>query len=121
VSKRSVANDIGNGMSLSREIIVLDFGDEATSPYDFDRTTKRPGGNNTDYKVYAVDWPSTVEEVFATTAESCPTKTSVLVLSVICALLLIIYMCTMFYFCVRKVILQNQKEREVRTTTIFRG
>jgi hypothetical protein len=48
-------------------------------------------------------------------------KTSVLVLSVICALLLIIYMCTMFYFCVRKVILQNQKEREVRTTTIFRG
>ena len=32
-------------MSLSREIIVLDFGDEATSPYDFDRTTTRPGGN----------------------------------------------------------------------------
>jgi len=122
VSKRSVANEVGAGMSLSREIIVLDFGDEATSPYDFDRTTKRPGGNNTDYKVDAVDWPTTVEEVFATTAaESCPTKTSVLVLSVICALLLIIYMCTMFYFCVRKVILQNQKEREVRTTTIFRG
>lgn len=122
VSKRSVANEVGTGMSLSREIIVLDFGDEATSPYDFDRTTKRPGGNNTDYKVDAVDWPTTVEEVFATTAaESCPTKTSVLVLSVICALLLIIYMCTMFYFCVRKVILQNQKEREVRTTTIFRG
>ena len=32
-------------MSLSREIIVLDFGDEATSPYDFDRTTPQPGGN----------------------------------------------------------------------------
>ena len=32
---------------LSREIIVLDFGDESTNPYDFDQTTTPtpPGGN----------------------------------------------------------------------------
>ena len=31
----------------SREIIVLDFGDESTNPYDFDQTTTPtpPGGN----------------------------------------------------------------------------
>ena len=33
-------------MSLSREIIVLDFGDEATSPYDFDKPRGPPAGGN---------------------------------------------------------------------------
>jgi len=123
VSKRSIETELSTAMSLSREIIVLDFGDEATSPYDFDRTTPRPGGNLTDFKVDAVNWPGTSEEVFssATEVDTCPTRTSVLALSVVCALLLVIYICTMFYFCMRKVILQNQKERDVRNTTIFRG
>ena len=31
-------------MSLSREIIVLDFGDGSTSPYDFDKPTTSAGG-----------------------------------------------------------------------------
>jgi len=123
VSKRSIETTLDTAMSLSREIIVLDFGDEATSPYDFDRPTSRPGGNLTDFKVDAVNWPGTSEEMFssATEVDTCPTRTSVLALSVVCALLLVIYICTMFYFCMRKVILQNQKERDVRNTTIFRG
>jgi len=124
VERRSVEHVIDDAtMSLSREIIVLDFGDEATSPYDFDRTTPTPpGGNLTDFKVDAVNWPGTSEEVFAAPSEeNCPTRTSVLALSVVCALLLVIYICTMFYFCMRKVILQNQKERECRASTIFRG
>jgi len=123
LSKRSVDTVLDQAMSLSREIIVLDFGDEATSPYDFDRTTPRPGSNLTDFKVDAVNWPGTSEESFASSTEvdTCPTRTSVLALSVVCALLLVIYICTMFYFCMRKVILQNQKERDVRNTTIFRG
>jgi len=111
-------------MSLSREIIVLDFGDESTNPYDFDQTTTPtpPGGNLTDFKVDAVNWPGTSEEVFSSPSEeNCPTRTSVLALSVVCALLLVIYICTMFYFCMRKVILQNQKERDCRGSTIFRG
>ena len=41
----AVETELDTAMSLSREIIVLDFGDEATSPYDFDRTTPQPGGN----------------------------------------------------------------------------
>jgi len=121
ISKRAVETELDTAMSLSREIIVLDFGDEATSPYDFDRTTPQPGGNLTDFKVDAVNWPGTSEESFATEVDTCPTRTSVLALSVVCALLLVIYICTMFYFCMRKVILQNQKERDVRNTTIFRG
>lgn len=123
ISKRSIETELDTAMSLSREIIVLDFGDEATSPYDFDRTTTRPGGNLTDFKVDAVNWPGTSEQSFASSTEvdTCPTRTSVLALSVVCALLLVIYICTMFYFCMRKVILQNQKERDVRNTTIFRG
>ena len=65
----------------------------------------------TDFKVDAVNWPGTSEEIFSSVTETdtCPTRTSVLALSVVCALLLVIYICTMFYFCMRKVILQNQK------------
>lgn len=33
---------------------------------------------------------------------NCPTKTSVLALSVTCALLLLIYVCTVFYFLMRR-------------------
>merc|ERR1719510_945845 len=124
VSKRSVDNSVDTAMSLSREIIVLDFGDEATSPYDFDKPRGQPaGGNLTDFKVDAVNWPGTSEEIFSSVTEqdTCPTRTSVLALSVVCALLLVIYICTMFYFCMRKVILQNQKESALRNATIFRG
>ena len=41
---------------LSREIIVLDFGDESTNPYDFDQTTTPtpPGGNCESYHQYNV-------------------------------------------------------------------
>ena len=33
-------NSADTAMSLSREIIVLDFGDEGTNPYDFDKPSK---------------------------------------------------------------------------------
>lgn len=33
-------------MRLSREIIVLDYGDEQTSPYDFDKPISRQRGGN---------------------------------------------------------------------------
>ena len=136
LSKRAVDNSVDTAMSLSREIIVLDFGDEATNPYDFDKPKGPPAGGNckismlimitfhiaiflsvTDFKVDAVNWPGTSEEIFSSVTETdtCPTRTSVLALSVVCALLLVIYICTMFYFCMRKVILQNQK---VSSTTI---
>ena len=70
----------------------------------------------TDYKVDAVNWPGTSEQMFSavTETDTCPTRTSVLALSVVCAMLLVIYICTMFYFCMRKVILQNQKVSFIR-------
>lgn len=120
LDKRTVGNEIeGNTMSLSREIIVLDFGDETNSPYDDD--TSNTTGNLTDFKVDAVNWKS--EEVFSTITqtESCPSKTSVLALAVVCALLLVIYICTVFYMCMRRVILSNQKERSCVDSSIFRG
>ena len=132
LTKRAIDNSADNTMSLSREIIVLDFGDEANNPYDKpgqeDRSTS---GNSklflqlphpafslwtsfagTDFKLDAVSWPGRSEQVFSsevTETDTCPTRTSVLALSVVCALLLVLYICTMFYFCMRKVILQNQK------------
>jgi len=124
LSKRAIDNGADTAMSLSREIIVLDFGDEKTNPYDdFDKPTAASSGNLTDYKLDAVNWPGTSEEIFAdvTEVDTCPTRTSVLALSVVCGLLLILYICTMFYFCMRKVILQNQKESHLRNSSIFRG
>jgi len=126
LTKRAVDNTADNAMSLSREIIVLDFGDEATNPYDFDKISQgeKTTGNKTDYKLDAVSWPGRSEEVFSSQVEevdTCPTRTSVLALSVVCALLLVLYICTMFYFCMRKVILQNQKESHLRNSSIFRG
>ena len=46
VSKRAIDNSADTAMSLSREIIVLDFGDEGTNPYDFDKpVNSNPAGN----------------------------------------------------------------------------
>ena len=44
MSKRAVDTSAETAMSLSREIIVLDFGDEATNPYDFDKPVSRGSG-----------------------------------------------------------------------------
>ena len=38
-------SDGGSQMRLSREIIVLDYGDEQTSPYDFDKPARQGPGN----------------------------------------------------------------------------
>ena len=45
-SKRAISEEGEQTMSLSREIIVLDFGDEANNPYDdFDKVPERRDGN----------------------------------------------------------------------------
>ena len=46
LSKRAIDNGAETAMSLSREIIVLDFGDEKTNPYDdFDKPSAASSGN----------------------------------------------------------------------------
>merc|ERR1712024_317099 len=71
LSKRAVDNSVDTAISLSREIIVLDFGDEATNPYDFDKISQgeKTTGNKTDYKLDAVSWPGRSEEVFSSQVE----------------------------------------------------
>jgi hypothetical protein len=108
-----------NAMSLSKEIIVLDYGDETNNPYD--EAEAPSNGNLTDYKVQAVNWK--LEEIFSssTADDTCPSKTAVLSLAVICALLIVIYICTIFYVFMKRMIRTQQKERSVRDPGIFRG
>ncbi|XP_054273199.1 uncharacterized protein LOC128993367 [Macrosteles quadrilineatus] len=75
-------------MTLSQEILVLDFGDnEKTSQF-----------LKTDEPLYAeFDKDKTV-----TIMEPCPTKTSVLTLGVTCALLIVIYITTIFSYYMKK-------------------
>jgi len=97
-----IDNEVDTQMRLSHEIIVLDFGDEKTSPFDFDApatSAANHNGNNT--RVTRLDWNEVeaVEEEHL--LEDCPTKGSVMGLAVACALLVVLYMCTVFCLCIR--------------------
>lgn len=82
-------------MTLSQEILVLDFGDEDTK-FSHRQTASLPANfpNNSTYTVH--------EETVTVFNSTCPTKTSVLALAVTCALLLLMYICTVFYFLMRR-------------------
>merc|ERR1712226_1342333 len=116
-------------MRLSREIIVLDYGDEKTNPFDtFERVRaeqqdqpESPHGNKTDYHAQPVDWNDegyTNEATFSRTpvvdlttylthdeidgGGTCPTRTSVLGLAVTTTLLIVVYVCTAMVYCIRR-------------------
>ncbi|EFX88231.1 hypothetical protein DAPPUDRAFT_305719 [Daphnia pulex] len=82
-------------MTMSHEILVLDFGDEDTK-FSHRQTATLPANfpNNSTYTVH--------EETVTVFNSTCPTKTSVLALAVTCALLLLLYICTVFYFLMRR-------------------
>lgn len=82
-------------MTMSHEILVLDFGDEDTK-FSNRQTASLPANfpNNSTYTVH--------EETVTVFNSTCPTKTSVLALAVTCALLLLLYICTVFYFLMRR-------------------
>ncbi|XP_071050814.1 uncharacterized protein [Onthophagus taurus] len=86
--KRSISNetetDKEEDMTLSQEILVLDLGDDKQ---DFDKLVYKA----TDY-----------HEDKITITEVCPTKTSVLALGVTCALLVILYISTIFCYYMKK-------------------
>ncbi|KAK9875154.1 hypothetical protein WA026_005945 [Henosepilachna vigintioctopunctata] len=88
--KRSV-NDATEGekeedMTLSQEILVLDLGDEKQS--EFLKSELNSADFGTDKTV--------------TIMEPCPTKTSVLALGVTCALLVLLYISTLFAYYMKK-------------------
>lgn len=76
-------------MTLSQEILVLDFGDEKQS--DFLKSGEKQT-INTEH-----DFDRTV-----TIMEPCPSKGSVLALGVTCALLVLLYVSTFFCFSIRR-------------------
>ncbi|XP_034952252.1 uncharacterized protein tyn [Chelonus insularis] len=87
--RRSVKNSTeekGEDMTLSQEILVLDFGDEKQS--EFLRSDASIDFNEADKTV--------------TIVEPCPTKTSVLALGVTCALLVLLYISTIFCYYMKK-------------------
>ncbi|XP_026479536.1 uncharacterized protein LOC113385929 [Ctenocephalides felis] len=73
-------------MNISQEILVLDFGDEKASDY------LRSDPSSADFG----------RDKTVTIVEPCPTKTSVLALGVTCALLILIYISTIFCYYMRK-------------------
>ncbi|XP_043274615.1 uncharacterized protein tyn [Venturia canescens] len=87
--RRSIANGTegkSEDMTLSQEILVLDFGDEKQS--EFLKSDASIDFNEADKTV--------------TIIEPCPTKTSVLALGVTCALLVLIYVSTIFCYYMKK-------------------
>lgn len=97
-------------MTLSQEILVLDFGDEKQSDFlksdasiDFNEA-----GNYFNYPELASNkkkkkiFQSYFPDKTVTIVEPCPTKTSVLILGVTCALLVLIYISTIFCYYMKK-------------------
>jgi hypothetical protein len=95
-----IDNEVDTQMRLSHEIIVLDFGDEKTSPFEFDALTSRGNSNHNESRVTRLDWneAETIEEQHL--LEDCPTRSSVMGLAVACALLVVLYLCTVFCLCI---------------------
>jgi len=88
--KRSVSNvtdeEKEEDMTLSQEILVLDFGDEKQSAFL---------KNDLSSAEFSKDKTVTI-------IEPCPTKTSVLALGVTCALLVLLYLSTIFCYYMKK-------------------
>ncbi|KAJ9576458.1 hypothetical protein L9F63_006671, partial [Diploptera punctata] len=89
--KRSVvsnqtSNESEDDMTLSQEILVLDFGDEKNNEFLRSETSSSDFG----------------KDKTVTIVEPCPTKTSVLALGVTCALLVLVYISTIFCYYMKK-------------------
>ncbi|XP_045110752.1 LOW QUALITY PROTEIN: uncharacterized protein LOC123504352 [Portunus trituberculatus] len=85
-----------NEMSISQEILVLDFGDEQQAQYRDDPAKPNASTHPNHTHTYDFEGPD------VTLFETCPTRSSVLALAVTCAILLLIYVLTVFYFVMRK-------------------
>ncbi|KAJ3664745.1 hypothetical protein Zmor_000291 [Zophobas morio] len=88
--KRSVSNvtdeEKEEDMTLSQEILVLDFGDDKQSEFLKSELSSAEFG----------------KDKTVTIIEPCPTKTSVLALGVTCALLVLLYISTLFCYYMKK-------------------
>ncbi len=60
------------------------------------------------------------EDVVGDLSASCPTRTSVLGLAVTCALLVVLYVCTVFCVCIRRVASRGTKKTSPMGTEYMR-
>jgi len=118
-------------MRLSHEIIVLDYGDEQSSPFDdLDKLTayqrRDENDNATDYHATPMDWKNQhiSEELYDSSepgrvnAIECPTsRNSVLALAVTCALLVVLYVCTVMCMCYKKAVLCSDDDDDRCSTS----
>ena len=96
LTKEQFEEENSNEMSISQEILVLDLGDEQLPQR---RRTQESMNSNDNYynnSTYGYDQPDV--KLF----DTCPTRSSVLALAVTCAILLLIYVLTVFYFIMRR-------------------
>lgn len=104
----------GDDMTLSQEILVLDFGDDKQSQSlrseastDFGKGTVASLGV-TQSTAVATAVPLRAHSGLAVAdhtvimTETCPTRTSVLALGVTCALLALVYLSTLLCYCTKK-------------------
>ncbi|XP_066993386.2 uncharacterized protein tyn [Anabrus simplex] len=85
-SNHSESESENDDMTLSQEILVLDFGDDKNSQFLRSETPSSEFG----------------KDKTVTIVEPCPTKTSVLALGVTCALLVLLYISTIFCYYMKK-------------------
>lgn len=90
-------------MTLSQEILVLDFGDEKQSQFFKSELSSADFGKGI---IFEIPTGCYLLLFFAdktvTIIEPCPTKTSVLALGVTCALLVLLYISTLFCYYMKK-------------------
>eukprot|EP00096_Caligus_rogercresseyi_P012186 TRINITY_DN5030_c0_g1_i3.p1 TRINITY_DN5030_c0_g1~~TRINITY_DN5030_c0_g1_i3.p1 ORF type:complete len:923 (-),score=211.16 TRINITY_DN5030_c0_g1_i3:445-3213(-) len=121
IESQEVDKDEESQMRLSHEIIVLDYGDEQTDMKEFDKvknsreTPMTTVSNDTTFSGASrgpVDWnrQSAAEDVFlSSNFEDCPTRSSVLALIVTCTLLVVLYICSICFYCVKRSLKKSLK------------
>lgn len=95
-------------MNISQEILVLDFGDEKNSDFlRSDASIADFGKGNINLKLPFLNVYINLNNIYisdktVTIIEPCPTKTSVLALAVTCALMVLVYISTLFCYYMKK-------------------
>ncbi|GAB6033044.1 hypothetical protein CHUAL_012231 [Chamberlinius hualienensis] len=95
------ASENTKDMTLSQEILVLDFDDPTP------KSLTSPVEKLNNRLVPVVDSDVKFQDTIAI-VESCPTRTSVLALGVTCGLLVLLYICTVFYVGVRRCVVTRK-------------
>ena len=97
-------NEEEEEMNISQEILVLDFGDDKNHDYlRSDPSTEFGSGKCLflHFKHFFINQPFILDKT-VTIIEPCPTKTSVLALAVTCALMVLVYLSTLFCYYMKK-------------------